>query len=96
LYDAINSTAMGGCSNGFHVAGWEGACDRKHLEAIVPAAQLMSFSLVFPNLKMFMVIDRVFRLNVLSKVTECKDWVEYVKMRERDGVEVVEVESAVP
>jgi hypothetical protein len=63
----------------------------------VPAAQLMPFSLVFPKLKKIVLTEReISVLQYLAKDVGYRTWVEYVKMREWDSVEVVEVMSSVP
>jgi hypothetical protein len=101
LCDAINGTNQGGCFTGC----WEeekSVCDRlsggwEENDACVAAAQLMPFSLVFRGLERILV-GREERTVVgyLAEEAGCRDWKEYVLMREREGVEVLEVESAVP
>jgi hypothetical protein len=96
LIDSINSAGFGGCSasesctSGCRVfMAAEGYQHRS-------VSMAMPFLLVFPNLRKICVGGEsigndVAKLGELAQRAGLVDWKEYVLMREREGVEVVEI-----
>jgi hypothetical protein len=95
LFDAINGTGFGGCSRLDHECGCLHDKSMHHRYSPIPLA--MPFTLLFPNLRRICIEGRVTEpdsdvdiVNRLAQHAGFNDWKDYVTMRERAGVDVVE------
>ena len=98
VFDAINGTQMGYCHydcQGLACRNLAEGNSRSWFQNRPPASSwLMPFSVMFPNLRQIVVDAKFFDLATLKEMAQLAgtaDWKTFMKLRERDDVEVVEI-----
>jgi len=96
LFDSVNGTGFGGCSR--YARGCSCPVDRTSFRSHSPPPLAMPFTLLFPNLRRIWIeVDvtetgsDVHFVKLLAQHAGFNDWKDYVTMRERGVLEVVEV-----
>ena len=94
IMDAINGTGFGGCTAG--KCQGPGCSIDQNYHTRSRTVPVMPFSLLFPNLRKIRVEgggsgSDLEKLNEPARRLGMENWKDYVKMRERGGVEAVEI-----